>query len=247
MAVLPNDPLIWFDFSQGNCNPVSLTTPNLGTMGGVLNCTSGVTFNGNINSGVMVLNNTSTSSGISAYMDVYQQSLTAPLHRDSTWVITICYADTVPTTSFFPLFSMGPSWGFAYIATQGSSQIRFGGVQTFATTYPTAKRFYTFIRTSSSNDFFNACKIYDHYSGSYSLNYSLSAPLGFIDQNFLGTPSSSTNGIIRLGAYYTAASGYNANLMIGDFAYWPYGMSSAQVDDVISYHKHRYSQNPVLP
>jgi len=246
MAVLPNDPLIWFDFSQGNCNPVSLTTPNLGTMGGVLNCTSGVTFNGNINSGVMVLNNTSTSSGISAYMDVYQQSLAAPLHRDSTWVMTICFPDTVPTSGFNSIFSMGPSWNFAYLAAYNGVLMRFGSNQAFSSNL-TAKRFYTCIRTSSSNDFFNTCKIYDHYSNSYYLNYTNTAPLGFLDQNFMGTPSNSTNGIIRFGAYYSSASSNNVDIMIGDFAYWHYGMSSAQIEDVISYHKHRYSQNPVLP
>lgn len=245
MAVLPNDPLIWFDFSQGNCNPVSLTVPNLGTMGGVLNCTSGVTFNGNINSGVMVLNNPNTVTGKSAYMDVYQQSLTAPLHRDATWVITICFPDTIPNWSFGSVMSMGPAWNFAFLGVYQTSVVNVS-TPIFSSTL-TAKRFYTFIRTSSSNDFLLSVKAYDHYSQSYKINHNNTSPLGSIEQNFRGTPSNSTNGMIRFAAYYSGAANSNLDIMVGDFAYWPYGMSSAQIEDVISYHKHRYSQNPVLP
>ena len=244
MAILPNDPLIWFDFSQGNCNPVSLTVPNLGTMGGVLNCSSGVTFNGSINSGVVVFNNTSTSSGYNAYMDIYQQSLNAQLHRDCTWVITYCLPSVVPS-SFSSAFSMGPSFDYNASFVPNTSQIRFNN-QAFNNAL-TAKRFYTFMRTSSSNDFYNSCKAYDHYSQSYLLNYANTAPLSLIDQNFKGTPDSSINGMLRFAGYFTSATTANLNCMIGDFAYWPYGMSDAQMEDVMSYHKHRYSQNPILP
>lgn len=275
MAGLPKTPWLWFDFSQGNYDPVKKEAPNLGSGGGNnLICGPSVSFHPNINNGVAIFNNIDRSSGISAQFD--PSNSPTVLHLDRSVMITFALPMGIEGDlegGERSLFHFGWKGGngvglsfnrisgtftemnvnkCAYLQTQG-----FKDAGHHMSNHPQSKIFYTYIFTSSLNDGLVHYKIYDHYNQSfiwdfgYTLEYS-STP------HFFSTYAGTSGPIkspwfdkVTLANHTVSSDGSPANnslnCYIANIAYWTCGMSNNQMNTVIDCLKHRFSQTPKLP